>query len=154
MERMVILVHSSLNVSWLTSQGQLVFLSRLEIQRFSSTIKRSVTSKESVPNIEALVIQLIQISSIMLSPYLLEALCLIPQLIIQMLTLGWTCLDLFFLRPLMHVISIFTMIHAPFYFLYLPFHLILLGFLYLIMIVYLARFILFVVYLDIELIIK
>lgn len=57
--RMIILGKSVLCVSLLTRFKQLVFVIVLELQRFVTTVERSVTSLESVINMGLLVIYLI-----------------------------------------------------------------------------------------------
>lgn len=71
---MVILVGSTLSVSWSASWVQLMFFARLELQQFSKTVEILVTGLERVLYLELLVIQIIQINLIVLLHLQLESL--------------------------------------------------------------------------------
>lgn len=63
-ERVVISVGSAPDISLLANWGHYVFLSRLGLQGFSRTVKRSVIGLESVPGMG----QVVHISLIVLWP--------------------------------------------------------------------------------------
>lgn len=101
--RMFILAESSLSIIWLSNQGELTFLTKIGLQRFSTTSKISTTNPKSICIMGLLVIELIQIIIVVLWNLQLEVLCLAPQLKVQMLSLSQTCSDLYSLEHVKYV---------------------------------------------------